>query len=251
MQETFVFPRFYKFLESHDVGTGQDSDEETNGGYNWPNSTSKCLLKRDSDDDNAGTRVGKTLTGASVDSLCKLVKEQHSLPALTCLINAYRAACHSDSEITSITDSEILAFTICRLRASIIFLSAFPSLVHKLLKICVDLWATGDRSLSSHSFLMIRDIASVCTSNWLDICFVKTYKAFIGRSPSEHTHFLRNSFVELCCLDVQKSSNKATICIRRLGEILLKGWQTKKKEVVDRICSWQYINCIDLWVSFI
>jgi nucleolar complex protein 2 len=98
-----------------------------------------------------------------------------------------------------------------------------------LLQICVDLWATGDRSLSSHSFLMIRDIASVCTSNWLNICFVKTYKAFTGRSPSEHTHFLRNSFVELCCLDVQKSSNKAMICIRRLGDILLKGWQTKKK----------------------
>ncbi|KAK2371151.1 nucleolar complex protein [Trifolium repens] len=301
------FPRFSKFLESHDVGTGQDSDEETD---------SDDERLHGEHDDNAGTRVGKALTSASVDSLCKLVKEQHSLPALTCLINAYRAACHSDYEITSvsgsvlsrdiqmsesfctilmfmlheadtifrilmgissssskkeavldskntakwlslrpliksylrsivfllnqITDSEILAFTICRLRASIIFLSAFPSLVHKLLKICVDLWATGDRSLSSHSFLMIRDIASVCTSNWLDICFVKTYKAFIGRSPSEHTHFLRNSFVELCCLDVQKSSNKA-----------MKGWQTKKKEVVDRICSWQYINCIDLWVSFI
>ncbi|XP_045815728.1 nucleolar complex protein 2 homolog [Trifolium pratense] len=312
------FPRFSKFLESHDVGTGQDSDEETD--------SDNERLDRELDD-NAGTRVGKILTSASVESLCKLVKEQHSLPSLTCLINAYRAACHSDSETTSvsgsvlssgiqmsksfctilmfmlheadtmfrilmgissssskkeavldsknkakwlslrpliksylrstvfllnqITDSEILAFTICRLRASIIFLSAFPSLVHKLLKICVDLWATGDRSLSSHSFLMIRDIASVCTSNMLDVCFVKTYKAFISRSPSEHTHFLRNSFVELCCLDVQKSSNKAMICIRRLGEILLKGWQTKKKEVVDKICSWQYINCIDLWVSFI
>lgn len=35
--------------------------------------------------------------------------------------------------------------------------------------------------------------------------------------------------MELCCLDVQKSSNKANICIRRLGEILLKGWLVKKK----------------------
>lgn len=407
--------------------------------------------------------MGKMLTSASVDSLSKLVKEQQSLSSLTCLINAYRAACHSDFEATSvsgcvishgihksenfstllmfmlheadpifrmllgipsssskkeavldlkksakwlslrpliksylrstifllnqISDSEILAFSISRLRASIIFLTAFPSLLNKLLKvffnftvvkytwdssyamfdrclyrwfliffiflsssssldfqyyvfsvsyswlarsifhleirflnmcinfqtscnfsivnfkdyisylnrtqcfsilikmgwwlgshsqillilqlpllfnvhlrsytfpsllangynvnftpckifltldsillqIFVDLWATGDRSLSSHSFLIIRDIASMCSSNWLDICFVKTYKAFIDRSPSEHTHFLRNSFVELCCLDVLKSSNKAMICTRRLGDILLKGWQTKKK----------------------
>ncbi|XP_058778984.1 protein REBELOTE [Vicia villosa] len=312
------FPGFSKFLESYDVGTGQDTDEETGSDDERLDTVN---------DDNAHARAGKMLTSTSVDSLCKLVKEQRSLPALTCLMNAYRAACHSDSEITSvsdsvlsngiqtsetfctilmfmlheadtifrmllgissscskkeavldiknsakwlslrpliksylrstvfllnqITDSKILVFSICQLRSSIIFLAAFPSLLHKLLKICVDLWATGDRSLSSHSFLIIRDIASVCGSNWLDICFVKTYKAFIGRSPSEHTHFLRNSFVELCCLDVQKSSNKANICIRRLGEILLKGWQVKKKEVVEKICSWQYLNCIDLWVSFI
>lgn len=162
-------------------------------------------------DDNAESKVGKMLTSASVDSLCKLVKEQTSLSALTCLINAYRAACHNDSEATSVsghvlshgfqksetfckilmfmlheadtifrrllgipsssskketvldlkntkkwlslrphvksylrstvfllnqvTDSEILTFIICRLRASIIFLAAFPCLLHKLLEV--------------------------------------------------------------------------------------------------------------------
>ncbi|GAU50437.1 hypothetical protein TSUD_138090, partial [Trifolium subterraneum] len=198
------FPRFSKFLESHDVGTGQDSDEETDSDDERLDSVQTM------NGDNSGTRVGKMLTSASIESLCKLVKEEHSLPALTSLINAYRAACHSDSEITSvsgsvlsrgiqtsesfctilmlllheadtifrilmgissssskkeavldskntakwlslrpliksylrssvfllnqITDSDILSFTICRLRASIIFLSAFPSLLHKLLK---------------------------------------------------------------------------------------------------------------------
>lgn len=163
------------------------------------------------DDDSAGSWVGKPLTSASVDSLCKLVKEQHSLSALTCLINAYRAACHNDSEATcvsgcvsshgiqksetfckilmftlheadtifrkflgistssskketildlkntpkwlslrplvksylrstmfllnQVTESEILTFSICRLRTSIVFLAAFPSLLLKLLKV--------------------------------------------------------------------------------------------------------------------
>ncbi|XP_027187688.1 protein REBELOTE isoform X2 [Cicer arietinum] len=314
-------PRFSKFLKKYDVGTGQATNEEIGSDDERLDEVEKIHGA------NVSTRMGKMLTSASVDSLSKLVKEQQSLSSLTCLINAYRAACHSDFEATSvsgcvishgihksenfstllmfmlheadpifrmllgipsssskkeavldlkksakwlslrpliksylrstifllnqISDSEILAFSISRLRASIIFLTAFPSLLNKLLKIFVDLWATGDRSLSSHSFLIIRDIASMCSSNWLDICFVKTYKAFIDRSPSEHTHFLRNSFVELCCLDVLKSSNKAMICTRRLGDILLKGWQTKKKEVVKKICSWQFINCIDLWVTFI
>ncbi|QCE16025.1 nucleolar complex protein 2 [Vigna unguiculata] len=39
-------------------------------------------------------------------------------------------------------------------------------------------------------------------------------------------------------------------CILHLGKILQKGWQTKKK-VVKTICSWQYINCIDMWVTLI
>lgn len=162
----------------------------------------------------------KLLTSASIDSLCKLVKEQNSVPALKCLINAYRAACHNDSEATGVngfvlshgihtsetlckilmfmlheadtifwrllgisgssfkkeavlelknstkwlslkpliksylrstvfllnqvTDSEILTFSICRLRASIIFLAAFPSLLRRLLKVSSNLTVIKD-----------------------------------------------------------------------------------------------------------
>lgn len=109
------------------------------------------------------------------------------------------------------------------------------SMLHlNLLQISIHLWATGDGSLSTHSFLIIQDIASISSSEWFDFCFVKTYKAFISNSQSverkfEHIRFLRNSFVELCCLDMQKSSNKAMACILHLGKILQKGWQTKKK----------------------
>ncbi|KAL2343645.1 hypothetical protein Fmac_004930 [Flemingia macrophylla] len=315
-------PGFSKFLESYDVEIEQTQDEEISSDDG----------KNPVDTNNACSHVGKMLTSASVGSLCKLVKEQCSVPALTCLINAYRAACRNDTEATSasscvfshgilksdtfcnilmfmlheadptfrrllgistsssrkesvlelknatkwlslrpliksyirstvfllnqVTDSEILAFSICRLRASIIFLSAFPSLLCNLLKISVHLWATGDGSLSSQAFLIIQNIASVFSSNWFDLCYVKTYKAFISHSQFvepkfERIHFLRNSFVELCCLDMQKSSNKAMICILHMGQVLRKGWQTKKKEVVKTICSWQYINCIDLWVTFI
>ncbi|KAK7320396.1 hypothetical protein VNO77_29826 [Canavalia gladiata] len=320
-------PGFSKFLEGYDVEIEQAKGEETNSDDGESIDGVQTV-----NENNTRSHVGKPLTSASVDSLCKLVKEEQSVPALTCLINAYREACHNDSEATSVSgcvlsqgiqksetfskiimfmlqeadttfrrllgisnsssrkeavlelknttkwlslrphiksyirstvfllnqvsDSEILAFSICRFRASIIFLSAFPSLLRKLLEISVHLWATGDGSLSSHSFLMIRDIASVFSSSWFDFCFVKTFKAFISHShfveqKFEHIHFLRNSFVELCCIDMQKSSNKAMLCILHLGKILQKGWQTKKKEVVKTICSWQYINCIDLWVTFI
>ena len=104
-----------------------------------------------------------------------------------------------------------------------------------LLQIAVHLWATGDESLSSHSFLIIRDITSVFSSNYFDYCFVKAYKTYSSHSQSveprllKHIQFLRNSFVELCSLDVQKSSDKAMICMQHVAKILQRACQTKRK----------------------
>lgn len=188
------------------------------------------------DNNNACSHAGKLLTSASVDSLCKLVKEQCSVPALTCLLNAYRAACHNVSEATSVsgcvftrgiqksgtfckifmfmlheadttfrrllgisssssrketvldlknttkwlsvrpliksyirstvfllnqvTDSEVLAFSICRLRASIIFLFAFPSLLRNILKVFLK-FNTGKKFLKFILALLNRLVQTV------------------------------------------------------------------------------------------
>ncbi|XP_031279802.1 nucleolar complex protein 2 homolog isoform X2 [Pistacia vera] len=155
------------------------------------------------------------------------------------------------------TDSEILALSLSRLRASVVFFAAFPPLLHRLIKIGVHLWATGEGILSSHSFLLLQDVSSVFSSDFFDICLIKMFKAFIGHckfvEPAlfKHIQFLRNSFVELCSQDLQKSSSKAMISIQKMSRILQLGLQTKKKEAVKKICSWQFTNCIDLWVTYI
>ncbi|XP_030930154.1 nucleolar complex protein 2 homolog [Quercus lobata] len=312
-------PEFAKFLESYDKGqpfrneeTYSDEDEISNEGM--------------------ASNEGKFLTSSAVKSWCQLVKEQHSVPALTSLLNGYRAACHygtkssgvldaeswsriQNSEtfceilmfvlheadnifrglleisssnckkeailglkntskwktlrpliksylrstlflLSQVTDYEILAFALARLRNSILYFAAFPSLLRRLIKIAVHLWATGGGALSSHSFLIIKDVASVFSSNCFDTCFVKTYKAFIGHcqflesAVFKHMQFLRNSLVELCSLDMQKSSRKAMVSIKQLAKTLQQGLQMKK-EALKKICSWQYVNCIDIWVTFI
>ncbi|KAH9768148.1 Noc2p family [Citrus sinensis] len=155
------------------------------------------------------------------------------------------------------TDSEILAFSLNRLRTSIVFFAAFPLLIRRLIKIGVHLWATGEETVSFHSFLILQDVASGFSSDCFDLCLIKMYKAFIGHckfaEPAlfKHLQFLRNSFVELCSQDLLRSSNKAKVSINNLSRILQLGLQTKKKEAVKKICSWQYANCIDLWVTYI
>ncbi|KAL5569263.1 hypothetical protein UlMin_025838 [Ulmus minor] len=159
--------------------------------------------------------------------------------------------------LNQITETEILAFSLARVRASMPFFVAFPLLLRRLVKIAVGFWATGGGSISSQAFLIIWDLASAYTSDCFDICFVKTYQSFISHcqfvEPAQfkHLQFMRNSLVELCSIDVQKSSRKAIVSIQKLANILKQGLRIKKKEAVKNLCSWQYTFCIDLWVMFI
>lgn len=159
--------------------------------------------------------------------------------------------------LNQVTDSQTLALSLTRLRASIIFFAAFPSLLQRLIKISVHLWATGGGDLSSCSFHIIKDVAVVFSSSCLDTCFTRTYKAYIARCKVveivdiQHIEFLKNSFIELCSVDLQKSCGMAILSIDQLAKILQQGLKTKHEEAIKSICSWQYANCIDIWVSFI
>ncbi|KAK8979335.1 hypothetical protein V6N11_000483 [Hibiscus sabdariffa] len=320
-------PKFSKYLESYENGLGKLRDEDSYSDDDGASEDGTGSPEKDT----VNLRKDKLLTSSALNSLCQLVREHHSISALTSLLNGYRAACHYGTEpsdlhdvdsgqlesktfskilifmlqeadnifremlgipcssckkeailelknsskwktakpliksylrstlflLNQVTDSEILAFSLVQIRASVIFFAAFRPLLHRLIKIAVHLWVTGEGALASHSFLVIKDVASVFSSDCFNSCLIKTYKAFIGQCKfvdpvsSKHIQFLRNSFVELCSQDLQNSSRKAMVCVEQLSKILQTGLQTKNKEAVKRICSWQYTNCIDLWVSFI
>ncbi|KAK6789376.1 hypothetical protein RDI58_013175 [Solanum bulbocastanum] len=161
------------------------------------------------------------------------------------------------SLLDQVTDSEILAFALTRLRDSLPFFAAFPYLLQRLIKTTIHLWATGGGMLSSASFSIVLDVASIFTTDCFDNCLAKAFVAYLAQSRAtdivnnKHLQFLRNSLVDLCSLDVQKSLSKATVSVRQLAKVLQWGLRTKKKEALQRICSWEYANCINLWVGFI
>ncbi|KAK6933318.1 Nucleolar complex protein 2 [Dillenia turbinata] len=316
-------PEFLKFLESYDQKPGVDGDEEL---YSDEDDMSNRTIWSISEDGSTSEN-GMILTCSAVSSCCQLLKEQHSVSALTVLLNAYRAACHHGTQskdivdggssrtiqnsetfsnivifmlqeadgtlhgllgisssnhkkeailelkntskwktlkpliksylrstlfrLNQITDSEILAFVLTRLRASIIFFVAFEPL---LLFICGQLVT----ELSCHPhFLLYGNVASIFGSDCFDFCFGKTYRAFIARFRFvetvnlHHTHLLRDSLLKLCSLDMEKSFSNALLCAQHLAKMLQQGLRTKKKEVLDKLCSWPYIYCIDLWVMFV
>ncbi|KAI3943552.1 hypothetical protein MKW92_024450, partial [Papaver armeniacum] len=151
-----------------------------------------------------------------------------------------------------------LSSTIIFLNHSLtIFFAAFPSLLKKLIKVTVHLWATGEGKVPSASFLIMRDAATQLSLNCLESCLIKTYKAFIARSKFFGAHkfvthkISYDSLVELYSLDVPRSCSKALVSIQQLATILRQCLHTKEKETMEKIYSWQYINCVDLWVKYV
>lgn len=225
--------------------------------YNIGNSEtfSKILIFTLGEADNLfREHLGLTNSRVKKETILEM-KNTQKWKAVKPLIKSYLRSCLF--LLNDASETEILRFALARIRASTIFFAAFPSLQRRLIKIAVHLWATGEGTLSSLSFLIIRDLSSMLGSNGFDSCWIKMYKAFIANSkfaePILHKHmqFLRDSFVELCSLDVHRTTTRAKASIQQLTKILHQGFRTKKQEAVKMMCSWQYINCIDLWVKFI
>ncbi|XP_074276358.1 protein REBELOTE [Silene latifolia] len=158
--------------------------------------------------------------------------------------------------LNQFTDTDILAYALSRLRASLIFFSVFPALQNKLIEVSVHLWATGSESLSACSFVVLRGIASFLGDDSYDKCLKKTYKAILSCSkivsPArlKHLEYLKSSFVELCSIDFQISAKVVVASIQKLAKIVQLGLQTKE-EALRMICSWEYVLCIDIWVNFV
>uniref|UniRef100_A0A803NDE6 Nucleolar complex protein 2 homolog n=1 Tax=Chenopodium quinoa TaxID=63459 RepID=A0A803NDE6_CHEQI len=147
------------------------------------------------------------------------------------------------SLLNQFTDADMLAYSLKRLRVSLV---------------AVHLWATGGGNLSSCSFNVLRDLASHFGHDSYDKCLKKTYKAIISRckvvDPSNlnHIEYIINSFVELCSIDLQKSIKVALASAQKLAVIL--SWACKLRrymEALKKICSWEYVLCIDLWVKYV
>ncbi|XP_020575369.1 nucleolar complex protein 2 homolog isoform X2 [Phalaenopsis equestris] len=188
------------------------------------------------------------------DSFLKLMNKSEWKLAMP-LIKSYLRSCLL--LLNQVTEGQILVFILCRLRSSIVFFAAFPSLTQLLIKISVHLWVTGEESLSLSSFLVVREIASKLPSDWYDTCLMKTYKAFIGHSRffepgnPKQVEFLKKSIVELYSLDLPRSYQQVLASLQQLASILRQTMKTKTKEDLNKIHNWQYIHCISLWVNFI
>lgn len=159
--------------------------------------------------------------------------------------------------LNQMTDTEMISFTLRRLKYSSIFLAAFPSLLRKYIKVALHFWATGGGALPVVSFLFLRDLCIRLGSDCLDECFRGIYKAyvlncqFINAVKLQHLQFLGNCVIELFGVDVPTAYQHAFVFIRQLAMILRDALNTKTKEAFRKVYEWKFINCLELWTGAI
>lgn len=104
-----------------------------------------------------------------------------------------------------------------------------------MLQVAVHLWATEGESLSSCSFKILYDVASLFGSDIYNACLKNMYKSYISCCKvtelvnSNHKQSLRDSFVQFFSIDLQKSVDLALVSTQRLAKIFELGIKLKRE----------------------
>ncbi|KAJ4980745.1 hypothetical protein NE237_031582 [Protea cynaroides] len=159
--------------------------------------------------------------------------------------------------LNQMTDTEMISFTLRRLRYSSVFLAAFPSFLRKYIKVTLHFWGTGGGALPVVSFLFIRDLCIRLGADCLDECFKGMYKAyvlncqFVNATKLQHLQFLANCVIELYGVDLPTAYQHAFVFIRQLAMILREALNMKTKESYKKVYGWKFMSCLELWTGAI
>ncbi|KAI5401454.1 nucleolar complex-associated protein 2 [Lathyrus oleraceus] len=159
--------------------------------------------------------------------------------------------------LNQMTDSQMISFTLHRLKYSSLLLAAFPSLLRKYIKVALHFWGTGGGALPVVSCLFMRELCICIGSGCIDECFKGIYKAyvlnchFVNAVKLKHIRFLSNCVIELLGVDLPTAYQHAFIFIRQLAMILRDALNTKTKEAFRKVYEWKFINCLELWTDAI
>lgn len=169
--------------------------------------------------------------------------------------------------LTHAKEPELLTFMLKALSKYVRFLTIFPRISERLLKILTGLWSAPLDSnedyqvVRLHAFIRIRQLAMTQPFPFIEACLKKTYLAYANRakfgtsasvtSVLPTLTFMGNCVVELYSLDYHSSYQHTFVYVRQLALHLRTAIQKKTPEALQAVYCWQYIHCLKLWVAVI
>lgn len=132
-------------------------------------------------------------------------------------------------------------------------LTSYPSITKPLLKKLIQIWSTSAESVRVVAFLCILRITTNQQSSVLDYVLKSMYLAYVKNSKFVSTNtlsvinFMKRSLVEMFALDVNVSYQHVFLYVRQLAIHLRNAIVVKKKENLQAVYNWQYVNSLRLW----
>ncbi|XP_045474232.1 nucleolar complex protein 2 homolog [Harmonia axyridis] len=131
-------------------------------------------------------------------------------------------------------------------------LTSYPNITKDLLKQLIKIWGVSEEGVRVIAFFCILKI-SRHTQPLLDlalksmfITFVKNSK-FVSPSSLPSINFMRRSLVEMFALDTNLAYQHVFLYIRQLAIHLRNAMTVNKKENVQAVYNWQFVNSLQLW----
>lgn len=157
----------------------------------------------------------------------------------------------------NVTSTNILNVLLKHLHQMSLFLGCFPILAKVLFKRLVNLWSNSEETIQVLAFLCILRVTSNNQALLLDnvlkmmyMTYVKNSK-FVSPTTMPGISFMRRSLVEMLALDVNVSYQHVFLYIRQLAIHLRNAIVIHKKENIQVVYNWQFVNSLQLWAELL
>ena len=125
------------------------------------------------------------------------------------------------------------------------------------MKRLISIWGTADEGVRVLAFLCILRITNGQKAKFLDTVLKAMYMTYVKNSKFVSVgslaaiNFMRRSLVEMFALDATVAYQHVFLYIRQLAIHLRNAITVNKKENVQAVYNWQYINSLKLWGNFL
>ncbi|XP_018561160.1 nucleolar complex protein 2 homolog [Anoplophora glabripennis] len=152
-----------------------------------------------------------------------------------------------------VTSSNIQTVLLKHLHYMSTLLVSYPNITKSLIKRLITLWATADDAVRVIAFFCILRITNNQQGSILDTVLKSMYLAYVKNSKFVSLNglaainFMRRSLVEMFALDTNVSYQHVFLYIRQLAIHLRNAITVNKKENIQSVYNWQFINSLRLW----
>lgn len=137
------------------------------------------------------------------------------------------------------------------------FIVSYSGVTKKTLKKLIHLWGTAEETVRVVAFMCILRITNNHQASYLDMVLKSMYMTyvtnckFMSKNTLPEINFMRRSLTELLTLDINVSYQHVFLYIRQLAIHLRSAVTIHKKENIQAVYNWQFVNSIHLWANLL